>query len=58
MPIPGETYKQIGRASAGAVSVVAAYDQVSNAIVALTASSFVTVSFEPPLVMFAIQHWS
>ena len=56
MPIPGETYKQIGRASAGAVSVVAAYDQVSNAIVALTASSFVTVSFEPPLAMFAIQH--
>jgi flavin reductase ActVB len=36
--------------------VVAAHDRVSNAIVALTASSFVTLSFEPPLVMFAIQH--
>ena len=36
--------------------MVAAHDRVSNAIVALTASSFVTLSFEPPLVMFAIQH--
>jgi flavin reductase (DIM6/NTAB) family NADH-FMN oxidoreductase RutF len=56
MPISGDVYKQIGRASAGAVSVVAAYDRVSTAIVALTASSFVTLSFDPPLVMFAIQH--
>jgi flavin reductase (DIM6/NTAB) family NADH-FMN oxidoreductase RutF len=56
VPISGETYKQVGRASAGAVSVVAAYDRVSKSIAALTVSSFVTLSFEPPLVMFAIQH--
>ncbi len=57
MPISGDIYKQIGRASAGAVSVVAAYDhRKDNAVVALTVSSFVTLSFEPPLVMFAIQH--
>lgn len=56
MPISGDVYKQIGRALAGAVSVVAAYDQSGDGIVALTVSSFVTLSFEPPLVMFAIQH--
>jgi flavin reductase (DIM6/NTAB) family NADH-FMN oxidoreductase RutF len=56
MPISGEVYKQIGRSAAGAVSVVAAYDRTSGNIVGLTASSFVTLSFEPPLVMFAIQH--
>ena len=56
MPISGDIYKQIGRAAAGAVSVVAAYDRTSASIVALTVSSFVTLSFDPPLVMFAIQH--
>jgi flavin reductase (DIM6/NTAB) family NADH-FMN oxidoreductase RutF len=56
MPISGEVYKSIGRSAAGAVSVVAAYDRTSDKIVGLTASSFVTLSFEPPLVMFAIQH--
>lgn len=56
MPISGEAYKQIGRAAAGAVSIVAAFDLRTNATVALTVSSFVTLSFEPPLVMFAIQH--
>jgi flavin reductase (DIM6/NTAB) family NADH-FMN oxidoreductase RutF len=56
MPIGNDAYKQIGRAAAGAVSVVAAYDRSGSAIVALTVSSFVTVSFDPPLVMFAIQH--
>lgn len=55
MPIPGELYKQIGRASAGSVCVVAAYDAVTDAVVGLTASSFVTLSFDPPLVMFALQ---
>ena len=55
MPISGDVYKEIGRAAAGAVSVVAAYDRESDGIVALTVSSFVTLSFEPPLVMFAIQ---
>jgi len=55
MPISGDVYKQIGRAAAGAVSVVAAGDARSS-IVALTVSSFVTLSFDPPLVMFAIQH--
>lgn len=56
MTISGEIYKQIGRASAGAVSVVAAFEADTEAIVGLTVSSFVTLSFEPPLVMFAIQH--
>jgi flavin reductase ActVB len=56
MPISGEVYKELGRAAAGAVSVVAAYGLVDEAIVALTVSSFSTLSFDPPLVMFAIQH--
>jgi flavin reductase ActVB len=56
MPISGDIYKQIGRTAAGAVSIVAARDQFKTSIVALTVSSFVTLSFEPPLVMFAIQH--
>lgn len=56
MPISGDVYKQVGRASAGAVSVVAAFEHGTDAIIALTVSSFVTLSFEPPLVMFAIQH--
>jgi flavin reductase (DIM6/NTAB) family NADH-FMN oxidoreductase RutF len=56
MPISGEIYKELGRASAGAVSVVAAYDQERSSIIALTVSSFVTLSFDPPLVMYAIQH--
>jgi flavin reductase (DIM6/NTAB) family NADH-FMN oxidoreductase RutF len=56
VPISGDMYKQIGRTAAGAVSVVTAYDQRSSAIVGLTVSSFVTLSFDPPLVMFAIQH--
>lgn len=56
MPISGELYKQIGRASAGAVSVITTYERDSNSVVGLTVSSFVTLSFEPPLVMFAIQH--
>lgn len=56
MPISGDVYRQIGRASAGAVSVVATLDQERDTIAALTVSSFVTLSFEPPLVMFAIQH--
>src|SRR5438105_9495352 len=56
MPISGEVYKQLGRSAAGPVSVVAAYDRTSDKIVGLTVSSCVTLSFEPPLVMFAIQH--
>jgi flavin reductase (DIM6/NTAB) family NADH-FMN oxidoreductase RutF len=56
VPISGDVYKQIGRSAAGAVSIVAAYDRSTGATVGLTASSFVTLSFEPPLVMFAIQH--
>jgi len=47
MPISGDEYKKIGRAAAGAVSVVAAYDRRNNEPVALTVSSFVTLSFEP-----------
>jgi flavin reductase (DIM6/NTAB) family NADH-FMN oxidoreductase RutF len=56
LPISGDVYRQIGRSAAGAVSVVAAYDRTTDTVVGLTASSFVTLSFEPPLVMFAIQH--
>jgi flavin reductase ActVB len=56
MPIGAETYKQLGRSAAGAVSVVAAFDRTTDVIVGLTASSFVTLSFDPPLVMFALQH--
>lgn len=55
MPISGEVYKQIGRSTAAGVSVIAAYDRNSGAAVGLTASSFVTLSFNPPLVMFCIQ---
>ena len=55
MPVSGEVYKQIGRNAAGPVCIAAAYDRVTGAIVGLTASSFVTLSFEPPMVMFAIQ---
>ena len=56
MPVSGDLYRQVGRAAAGAVSIVATHDPDRGAIVALTVSSFVTLSFEPPLVMFAIQH--
>ena len=56
MPISGEVYKQIGRAAAGAVSVVTAFEHGTNTPIGLTVSSFVTLSFDPPLVMFAIQH--
>jgi flavin reductase (DIM6/NTAB) family NADH-FMN oxidoreductase RutF len=56
MAISGDVYKQIGRASAGAVSIVSAYTNASIVPVGLTVSSFATLSFEPPLVMFAIQH--
>ena len=49
-------YKQIGRTLAGAVSVVTTRERGTDAIMGLTVSSFVTLSFEPPLVMFAIQH--
>jgi flavin reductase (DIM6/NTAB) family NADH-FMN oxidoreductase RutF len=55
MPISGEHYKQIGRAAAGSVCVIAAYDRTTDAVVGLTASSFVTLSFDPPMVMFALQ---
>lgn len=55
MAITGETYQRIGRAAAGAVTIVATRDR-NDALVGLTVSSFVTLSFDPPLVMFAIQH--
>lgn len=56
MPITGENYRDVGRSAAGAVSVVATYDADGSGVAALTVSSFVTLSFDPPLVMFAIQH--
>jgi len=51
MAISGDAYKQIGRASAGAVSIVAAYANATTVPVGLTVSSFAILSFEPPLVM-------
>jgi flavin reductase (DIM6/NTAB) family NADH-FMN oxidoreductase RutF len=56
MPITGENYRQIGRSLAGAVSVVMAHERGGRGMVGLTVSSLVMLSFEPPLVMFAIQH--
>jgi flavin reductase ActVB len=56
MPVSGDIYKSIGRAAAGAVSIVTAFDLTGHSVVGLTVSSFVTLSFDPPLVMFAIQH--
>lgn len=56
MSISAESYRQIGRRAAGAVSVVTAMERDGKGIVGLTVSSFVTLSFDPPLVMFAIQH--
>ena len=56
MPISGDVYRQIGRAAAGAVSIVAVHGDDRDAVIGLTVSSFVTLSFDPPLVMFAIQH--
>jgi len=56
MPIIGDLYKQIGRSTAGAVCIAAAYDAETDAVVGLTASSFVTLSFDPPMIMFALQH--
>ena len=56
MPISGDVYRQIGRAAAGAVSIVAVHTEEHHAVIGLTVSSFVTLSFDPPLVMFAIQH--
>ena len=56
MPISGDVYRQMGRAAAGAVSVVAVQAEDRSAIIALTVSTFATLSFDPPLVMFAIQH--
>ena len=56
MPVSGDDYRRIGRTLAGAVSVVTARERGSDAITGLTVSTFVTLSFDPPLVMFAIQH--
>jgi len=58
MPITGETFKQIGRATTGTVAVISAVDGTRNGIVALTVSSFITLSYSPPLCMFAIQDTS
>jgi flavin reductase (DIM6/NTAB) family NADH-FMN oxidoreductase RutF len=55
VPVSGEVYKLIGRNAAGPVCIAAAYDRATGAVVGLTASSFVTLSFEPPMVMFALQ---
>lgn len=41
MPIPADLYKKIGRSAAGPVCIVAAFDRTTDAIVGLTASSFV-----------------
>jgi len=56
LPVSRDSYLQLGRCLAGAVSVVAAMERGTDAIIGLTVSSFVSLSLEPPLVMFAIQH--
>jgi Flavin reductase like domain len=56
MPVSSENHRQIGRSIAGAVSVVMAHERGGKGIVGITVSSLVMLSFEPPLVMFAIQH--
>lgn len=56
MPVSGDNYRQIGRTLAGAVSVVMARERSGSGIVGITVSSLVSLSFDPPLVMFAIQH--
>lgn len=56
MAISKESYLQLGRSLAGAVAVVAAIERGTDAVIGLTVSSFVSLSLEPPLVMFAIQH--
>jgi flavin reductase (DIM6/NTAB) family NADH-FMN oxidoreductase RutF len=58
VPVSADQYRQIGRACAGAVSIITVLDQAGNAVVALTVSSLVTLSFDPPLVMFAIQKYA
>ena len=55
MPISGELYKRIGRSAAGAVAIVGVKGRADSAVTGLTVSSFVTLSFDPPMVMFAIQ---
>jgi flavin reductase (DIM6/NTAB) family NADH-FMN oxidoreductase RutF len=55
VPVSGDLYKQLGRNAAGPVCIAAAYDRATGAVAGLTASSFVTLSFDPPMVMFAIQ---
>ena len=55
MPISGELYKQIGRSLAGSVAIATVFDRHSDKIYGLTVTSFVTLSFTPPLVMFALQ---
>ena len=56
MAVSRESYLQLGRSLAGAVAVVAAMERGTEAIIGLTVSSFVSLSLDPPLVMFAIQH--
>jgi flavin reductase (DIM6/NTAB) family NADH-FMN oxidoreductase RutF len=55
MAITGDLFKKLGRSAAGPVCIVAAFDSSTDVIVGLTASSFVTLSFDPPMVMFALQ---
>jgi flavin reductase (DIM6/NTAB) family NADH-FMN oxidoreductase RutF len=56
MTISGDDFRRIGRAAAGSVSVVTTRIPGNSEVIGLTVSSFVTLSFDPPLVMFAIQH--
>jgi flavin reductase (DIM6/NTAB) family NADH-FMN oxidoreductase RutF len=55
MAITGELFKKLGRSAAAPVCIVAAFDSSTDVIVGLTASSFVALSFDPPMVMIALQ---
>jgi flavin reductase (DIM6/NTAB) family NADH-FMN oxidoreductase RutF len=56
MPISKEDFRRVGRTLAGTVSVVTTHENDGEAIKGLTVSTFATLSIDPPLVMFAIQH--
>ena len=52
--VSAETYRAIGRALGSTVSVITGLDEQSGTGVGLTVSSLVTLSLDPPLVLFAV----
>lgn len=56
MPIDSEAFRRLGCATVGSVSIISAHGPDEFGVVALTVSSFVILSLQPPLAMFAIQN--